>query len=124
MKTKINIDYLKIFFTIFIVIIVLSRLHTKEHFHYQYPVEYIYDYPYYLKNYRYPKNINPIYYDYYQHYYDPIYGYPTRFYQPTRYMTQDLRCHPALDEPRIAKIGPWGESVLLPPYREKCLKMR
>lgn len=136
MQLNIDISFCKIFLVILIYIFILSTL-VNEGFHYPYPQDYPFNYPHQLNTfYANTHNLNPMYYNYYQKYYEPIYGYPTRipeqtrfmyptrFMQPTRYMNHDLRCDPVLDEPKRVRLGPWGESVILPPYREKCLKMR
>ena len=63
---------------------------------------------------------NPFYNPFYEHHFDPIYGYPTRMYptrvfSPTRNMSYDLRGDPNVYY--TARVGPWGESVILPQYR-------
>ena len=79
---------------------------------------------------------NPYYHQFYEHHFDPIYGYPTRMYptrvfSPTRNMSYDLRGDPNVYYPLIpygcvhshrelkdtVRVGPWGESVILPQYR-------
>lgn len=63
---------------------------------------------------------NPFYHQFYEHHFDPYYGYPTRtyptrFFSPTRNMSYDLRGDPNIYY--TVRIGPWGESVILPQYR-------
>ena len=100
-----------LFLTIVILILCVLIYLQKEGFHNPF-----YD-PFY----------NPFYNQFYEHHYDPIYGYPTRvyypshvyypsrIYYPTRNMSYDLRGDPNVYY--TVRIGPWGESVILPQYR-------